>query len=149
MLYHIIDNIYLSNLISAENFKLIEQHSIGVVCRLSEDRNKTIYGPNIKFHNYEVEDNIIAGNDMLLAASEICKIIDNSECNVLVHCNEGQSRSASVIIYYLITRYNKSYEEALQMLKNIKHDVRPNEVFEKKLRKCATVLQTLQQIHKL
>lgn len=41
-LFHIIDNIYLSNLISATNFNLVKSNHINIVIRLSEDNNKNI-----------------------------------------------------------------------------------------------------------
>jgi len=133
-MYHIINNVYLSNLLDAENFSLIQTNDIKVVCRLSDDRNDSIYGTSVKFYNFECEDNIISANDMIKAAKIISSIIDKTDGNVLVHCNEGQSRSVSVIIYYMITRYGCSFDESLAFIKNIKTDVHPNSSFEKKLR---------------
>jgi len=133
-MYHIIDNIYLSNLLDAENFSLIKANNIGVVCRLSEDTNTSIYGSSIAFHNFEVEDNVLSVNDMIVAAKTISLLIDNTARNVLIHCNEGQSRSVSVIIYHMITKCGFSFNTALEHIKNIKSDVRPNNSFERKLR---------------
>ena len=42
-MYHIIDNIFLSNLRDASNIGLINQNNIKIVIRLSEDINKSIY----------------------------------------------------------------------------------------------------------
>ena len=133
-MYYIISNVYLSNLRDAENISLIRHNNIEVVCRLSEDHNDSIYGSNIVFRNFEVEDNILGVNDMLTAAKAIATLIDNTNLNVLVHCNEGQSRSVSVIIYYMMTRYGYSFDAALARIKSIKGDARPNSAFERALR---------------
>ena len=43
----------------------------------------------------------------------------------LVHCNAGQSRSASVVIYYLMTK-EKSLKQSYEYVKARKPDIRPN-----------------------
>ncbi len=133
-MYHIIDNIYLSNLRDAEDIALINTNDIKVVCRLSDDHNESIYGSLVEFHNFECEDNIMAGDEMIEAADKIYHIVSQTKDHVLIHCNEGQSRSVSVIIYYMIRKYGTSFDRALAHIKNIKHDVRPNSVFERRLR---------------
>ena len=45
----------------------------------------------------------------------------------------GQSRSVSVIIYYLMKKYKLNYKEAYTYIKNIKNDVKPNNAFMNKL----------------
>ncbi len=133
-MFKITKNLYLSNLNAAYDHALINQNNIGIVCRLSDDTNTSPYANNIAFYNFEVEDNIIAGNDMLATAKTISDIVDNAKCNVLVHCNEGRSHSASIVIYYLMTHFGISYDTALTYVKNIKSDVRPNSKFEQCLR---------------
>ena len=130
---HIIDNIYLSNLRDAENFTLIRENNIKIVCRLSEDHNVSIYGSLVLFYNFECEDNILSGDDMLTAAKTIFTMIDQTEHNVLVHCNEGQSSSVSVIIYYMMIKHGYSFNESLEYIKSIKSDIKPNSAFKKKL----------------
>jgi len=133
-MYYVISNVYLSNLRDAENISLIRHNNIEVVCRLSDDCNDSIYGTGVVFKNFEVEDNILGANDMLAAAKVISSLIDNTKLNVLVHCNEGQSRSVSVIIYYMMTRHGYSFDAALAHIRNIKSDARPNSAFERVLR---------------
>lgn len=131
-MFHIIDNIYLSNLHSAHDPTLISKNNIRVVCRLSEDKNENIYG-NIKFYNYEIEDNMLYKIEILRIAEDIAHNIvlpmSAENANVLIHCNEGRSRSVSVIIYYMMTRKGFTYDDALSFIKKIKSDVRPNDAF--------------------
>lgn len=126
-MFHILDNIYLSNLRQAENSALINEKDIDIVIRLSEDINKTIYPPNIMFINYELEDNIFNAGNMLKIAIEVNDIIlKNSKSNILIHCNQGQSRSVSVIIFYMIASRGYDYLSAFDHIKHIKPDISPN-----------------------
>lgn len=53
---------------------------------------------------------------------------------VLVHCNAGVSRSASVVIGYLIMVCGCSFDEAFDLVKSKRSCVRPNDGFLKQLK---------------
>lgn len=141
---HIIDNIYLSNLQDALNVELIQKNKIKIVVRLSEDciHPESEYYENmeppitdIEYHNYELEDNCLYTKEIIQYAKIIYQLIEkNSTKHILIHCNEGQSRSVSVIIYYLMTKYNYSFDDALKCIKNIKSDADPNYGLQRALR---------------
>jgi len=52
----------------------------------------------------------------------------------LVHCSYGISRSASVVIAYLIKSSHKSYDEVLSFVQQQRKIVKPNPGFEQQLR---------------
>lgn len=134
-MYHIIDNIYQGKIHDAHNLNLIALNNIDIVVRLSEDRNDNIYGDRIQFYNFEIEDNALYKTELINYSKFIRGIIDNNrDRNILIHCNEGQSRSVSVIIFYLMTRHKLSYDESHSFIKSIKLDIRPNYAFERTLR---------------
>ncbi|KAF0907255.1 hypothetical protein E2562_015758 [Oryza meyeriana var. granulata] len=56
------------------------------------------------------------------------------EGNVLVHCFAGVSRSATIIIAYLMRTEQKSLEEALESLKEVNESVCPNDGFLEQLK---------------
>jgi hypothetical protein len=60
-LYHIANNVYLSNLRSALGIELIRDNRIKIVCRLSEDNEIPVDYElmNIEFFNFEMEDNFM------------------------------------------------------------------------------------------
>lgn len=134
-MYHIVDNVYLSNLHDARNMQLISANNIQIVIRLSEDDNKSIYPKAIQFYNFVLEDNCLYKAELLQYSKLIKDIVQqNSNKNILIHCNEGQSRSVSAIIYYLMTTYKIGFDTSLNLIKKIKSDVKPNNSFQMALR---------------
>ena len=134
-MYHIIDNIFLSNIQDAHNLGLIKSNNINMVIRLSEDSNTSIYPDNIEFYNFEIEDNCLYKKELIRFSETIQYIIlANPNKNILIHCNEGQSRSVSVIIFYLMTIHKLSFDQSRDFIKKIKSDIRPNDAFESVLR---------------
>ncbi|THH09107.1 hypothetical protein EW145_g2239, partial [Phellinidium pouzarii] len=58
----------------------------------------------------------------------------NSGENVLVHCQQGISRSPAIVLAYLMRDRALSYDAALQIVKARRKCIKPNEGFEKTLR---------------
>ena len=129
----IIDNLFLSNLQDA----LRVRNEFDIVIRLSEDcNNKPISYDNIEFYNFELEDNLLFSKEIIEYGKTIYDIIENNtDKRILIHCNEGRSRSVSVIIYYICRKYHLTYEEALNIVKKKKPDIGPNDGFSNALRK--------------
>ncbi|CAG9759999.1 unnamed protein product [Ceutorhynchus assimilis] len=59
----------------------------------------------------------------------------NCKENVLVHCNAGVSRSASVVMSYLIVQNKLSFKNAYELVKKARPCIRPNDGFMIQLRK--------------
>ncbi|XP_066247667.1 dual specificity protein phosphatase 19 [Euwallacea similis] len=59
----------------------------------------------------------------------------NSQSNVLVHCNAGVSRSASIVIAFLILDQHLPFEQAFAVVKKARPCVRPNDGFMVQLRR--------------
>lgn len=58
-----------------------------------------------------------------------------SGSSVLVHCHAGISRSVSMVIYYLMKRTGKSYDEVLALVRSKREQANPNPNFAKQLKK--------------
>ncbi len=135
---HIIDNLFLSNLQDALNPDLIAKNNINIVVRLSEDDKhpaSEYYDRSIEYYNYVLEDNCLYTKEIIQYSKEIYALIESKpDSYILIHCNEGQSRSVSVFIYYLMTKHKYSFDDALRYIQHIKPDVNPNYSFEQVLR---------------
>ncbi|MFK7827302.1 MAG: dual specificity protein phosphatase family protein [Oligoflexales bacterium] len=60
-------------------------------------------------------------------------IKENERAKVLVHCSAGQSRSASMLLYYLMRTRSLSLQDALTFSRSIKPNISPNYGFMKQL----------------
>lgn len=138
MFFYIKDNIFLSNLHDASNMWNIQDYDIEIVIRLSEDCNEKpkYYGDYIAFYNFILEDNLLYSKEIIAYSKEIYEIILNNENkNILIHCNEGKSRSVSAVIYYLCKKYSYSFEEVYDYVKTINNDIKITNAFSYELRK--------------
>jgi len=90
---------------------------------------------NIKFDGIEyksiaVDDN--ASSDLYAAFEGCINYLNNAKEkgeHVLVHCNQGISRSATIILAYLIMNQNMSLHSAWLYLKQRRRIIRPNDGF--------------------
>ncbi|KAJ7592866.1 dual specificity phosphatase [Mycena floridula] len=79
-----------------------------------------------------IEDMEDKGEELKAKLPELCdwikeRIIQNR--NVLVHCHAGISRSASVVIAYLIREQEMSYDEATRFVWERRKCISPNDGF--------------------
>ena len=101
---HIIDNIYIGNVLNAQNDSIIYNIGIEGVINITEEipnffgdpiNYPNIYNENIKYCNYRIKD-INSGN----ITEDFSNIIEfyknNKDKKLLVHCFMGASRSVIV-----------------------------------------------------
>ena len=84
------------------------------------------------FNGYKISVLDHEGEDLRPHLEAACCHIDKAlrgGKNVLVHCQQGISRSASIVIAYLIRNHNMSYDAALALLKRKRACVKPNPGF--------------------
>ena len=93
------------------------------------DDNVSPYDNTIQFVNIELEDWSIDKEKLIPICEKVFKLIKTTNENILIHCNEGRSRSVSMIIYYLIKHHKYTYEDAYNYINNIKSNVRINSAF--------------------
>lgn len=73
--------------------------------------------------------------EILLTSNRFIGAAKEQNGKVLVHCNAGVSRSASVVIGYLIMDCGFSFDEAYDLVKMKRSCVRPNDGFLNQLKK--------------
>lgn len=62
----------------------------------------------------------------------IDSVVSRNE-KILVHCVAGVSRSASMVIYYFMKKYNMSYDRAFYLIQSKRNIINPNTSFNKQL----------------
>lgn len=112
---HIIDNIYLTDQFGASNEQQLIQNDIKVIINMSpvtlRKYERCIY-KNYPIDDKETQEIISYINTII---KEIHTIGNNT--NILICCQAGASRSASIVIGYLINKgytYQESYNIVLQ-----------------------------------
>lgn len=124
----ILDHLYLGSLF-ATHPATIEKHNIRHIISLGAKPCKNQESALF----FDVSDNVHEVNKMKaeilpISYSFIDAAIQRGE-NVLVHCQAGKSRSATVVIYYLMRRYSISFENAHHHVATIRPEIGLNKGF--------------------
>lgn len=95
-------NLILGNIDFANNETLVKQHNINVIINCSNEQICSM--SNIRIYNIEYEDTKIISYDTFMSiikyTTGIIESFKNSEGNILVVCNKGVNRSASIVAAY-------------------------------------------------
>jgi len=124
----IIDNLYLGSLHAGSNGSELRKQGITRVINLSY----VSYPENdgIAYKTINLYDSPLA--DIGSYFDECVVFIDDALSKnekILVHCYAGISRSSSIILAYLINKYNYSLKDALKIVKKKRPIVQPNSGF--------------------
>jgi len=126
----IIPQLYLGAMWNANSMCELTYYGISTIVNVACEVQCMYPYAGFRYLKYEWKDYVDFG---LLA--DLDQIVDSIHCdinnnkNVFVHCAMGVSRSASVIIAYLIKYKNMSYEEATRAVKEKRPCVEPNSGF--------------------
>ena len=128
---HIIDNIYLGDFRTADNIDILKEHNITHIINCAFNLpNK--YPEQITYKRLELRDE--TDQPIIEKLEEAYQFIkENKDKNIFVHCVFGKSRSASVVIFYIMKEKKLNFNEAKNFVKNIRQIVEPNSGFENEL----------------
>ena len=140
-MHKIIDGLYLGNYLASSDKALLKKHGITHILRVVKEDIGDVFPTDFIYKFMELRD--IPEQNISGYFSEAHKFIDdsirssnnmNSNNKVLVHCHAGVSRSATIVISYLMKRFiNFSLQDALQYVKSKRSIIRPNSGFLKQL----------------
>ena len=123
---NIIDNIYLGNFQSHKNFN-------GSIINLSDYDYKI----NDKYNllRINISDSKEANENIAQYFTKCIEFIEkNMDDNILIHCNEGVSRSVSIVLAILIKKYKYDLKNAIEFVKSKRtHPTAPKRHFLKQL----------------
>jgi len=118
--------LYLGNMIDANNQKELNEKNITAIICVAEDVQIKLTNSNIKIYKYNLQDSFDC--DISLYFDEITELIHKQEC-VLVNCAAGISRSATLVIAYLMKYCRLNLKEAFLYVKRRRNRICPNEKF--------------------
>jgi len=122
------NKLYLGDMFDANNIEMLRANNITSIVSVAERLKININEPNIKIYKYELSDDYEC--DILKYFDEICEII-NKENIVLVNCVAGVSRSATIILAYLMKYYNMSLKDSFIYVRKRRDRICPNKHFMK------------------
>ncbi len=112
---HIADNIFLGNIFSSHDNKLIGKKIFHLICLTTKIDFRE---PNVEYVHLPIADkrdaNILPFCEEAYAHIET---LGQKGGNVLVYCFAGKSRSATIVIYYFMKKYKMQFEEAHNFVK--------------------------------
>lgn len=130
---YIIDNIFLGNAEDSLNYQALKANNITHILTAGIDLPRP-YKDSFEYLYFPIYDSPYTDiNPYFCKAIEF--IIDSQRRggNILIHCAAGISRSASMVISYLILIKKMSYTEAYLFVKSRRNIINPNEGFQKQL----------------
>jgi hypothetical protein len=113
---HIVDNIYLGSAFNAASYSTLKAFHIKNIINVTQEI--TPYFNHYNEFNYKVYKLYDNNNDDInIYLDDSYEYINNCSENILVHCYMGSSRSATIVIYYLMKKYNMTLEESIKYVK--------------------------------
>ncbi|KAK1218650.1 hypothetical protein PQX77_018661 [Marasmius sp. AFHP31] len=133
---HGVGSLYLGSLSAIEDPSILRDHRVSVVVQVID----APWIPPLdekEFTCYKIPILDASSVDLKPYLEGVCGFIDGqvkSGKGVLVHCQQGVSRSTAIVIAYLIRYRNMSYDEAFQFVLQKRPCAKPNEGFVRALR---------------
>lgn len=139
-IHELYPNLFISNRLTSQNFQLLQKYKIKAIISINnvlknENVLKMYAKIGVDHYHYNLYDH---PNSNIKRITDITnKIIDHYLSlgeRVLVHCEMGISRSATVVISYIMWKENKSYSDVLSDVRKIRQIIWPNKGFESQIR---------------
>jgi protein-tyrosine phosphatase len=122
--------LYLGNYDQAKIKEDLKKHKIThvLVCGAGLDAH---FPKDFTYLQFDLED--IEEEDIKRFFPSAIEFIEKGEC-VFVHCHAGVSRSASIVIAYLMTKFGYNYQDAFNFLKLKRPCIFPHPKFREDLK---------------
>ena len=125
------DKIYLGDIKSGNDINFLKEENISNVLSLTGDIFSPKYPKKLKISQKIINIDDSPKENILKFFKECILYIENSD-KILVHCMAGVSRSATIVIAYLMWKTHASYIETKNFVKN-RRNIYPNDGFTQQL----------------
>lgn len=126
-IHEIIPGLFLGTQIAAENERFHWEFSHILSVR---DGAKNLTSPRITWKGIDIQDQPNANISRFF--DESYEFIESARTGVLVHCRFGVSRSATIVIAYLMRKFDVPFEAAYNFVRS-KRPIQPNDGFIREL----------------
>mmetsp|Transcript_20579 Transcript_20579/g.28875 ORF Transcript_20579/g.28875 Transcript_20579/m.28875 type:complete len:320 (-) Transcript_20579:58-1017(-) len=128
----IMENLYLGNLHAALNLPALQMSGIRRILTIHHSM-KPVYPQHFVYMCIEAED--VSYQNLFEHFKDAIEFIDHGrkEGPVLVHCAAGVSRSATLVIAYVMYKLQLSFPSALEYVRNKRRIISPNSGFLRQL----------------
>ena len=132
---HLIEEgLYLGRLAASKDLDLLREHNITRVLSILDTFKYFRPYEDIEHLRIEMTDSpssmII---DHVPRGLQFISESQKSGKNILVHCTKGVSRSASMVIAYIMVKYSVDFETAKSIVKSKRECVCPNDGFQQQI----------------
>ena len=128
----IIENLYLGSYEAACDISLLKEKGIKKVLSVMDCKDGPNYNPEEFIHKKIKVDDFVITN--IIQYFGECLHFIRGEEKILVHCMSGASRSATIVIAYLMWIKKWTFKEALDYVKKKRPIVFPNDGFRDQLK---------------
>ena len=135
----IIENLYLGDYDASLDIPKLKEKGIKKVLTISDYKNGPKYEPG-EFIHKRIDITDYGIENIIQYFGECLKIILGEE-KILVHCMAGASRSATIVIAYLMWIKRWKFNEALVFAKKKRPIVFPNDGFKEQLKMFEKLLE--------
>ncbi|KMT10920.1 hypothetical protein BVRB_5g113330 [Beta vulgaris subsp. vulgaris] len=131
----ITNHLFISGALAARSVYTLQHLGIThVLCLCSNEigQSDSQFPDLFEYRNFSISDE--EDSNISTIFNEACDFIDGVERangKVLVHCFEGRSRSATLVLAYLMLKKNSTLLEAWNILKKVHRRAQPNDGFAK------------------
>ncbi len=129
-LSQITENIYLGNIYDAQNIQKLLKLGIQKVLSLISESQLINYPPEIEHKLIKIPD--FPRQNIIQYFGECILFLDDNK-KTLVHCEVGKSRSATIVIAYIMWKNQLDFKEASKILEQIRPCIYPNYGFVRQL----------------
>ena len=128
----IIENLYLGGYGAAQDIQQLKEKGIKKVLSVMELSASPTFNSN-EFKQLKFDINDIETQNIIHIYGECLKFIKGDD-KILVHCMAGASRSATIVIAYLMWTKKWKFDEAFNFVKSKRQIVYPNDGFQSQLK---------------
>ncbi|KAH8822937.1 protein-tyrosine phosphatase-like protein [Flagelloscypha sp. PMI_526] len=133
----ILPGLWLTSHSTASRREVLRANNIAYVLSVLDDTFASDKNTDMPIKRLKIPVNDWIDADLLCHFDETNKFIDEAleqEKGIIVHCMMGVSRSATVVIAYLMWKKSMTFEDALAHVKERRPIIDPNEGFRAQLR---------------